>query len=232
MTNPPLLLLPGMMCDARLFAPQIAGLSAQFPIMTAPLNVGRTVAELADQVLQHAPPVFALCGLSMGGIVAMEIVRKAPQRVRKLALLDTNPLAEQPEKAAAREPQIQAVRNGELRSIMRDEMKPHYLCDGPDRQHILNLCMDMAEGLGPGVFENQSRALQTRPDQTDTLANVSVPTLVLCGEEDALCPVERHALMHGLINNSTLTVVANAGHLPTLEQPEATTQALRDWLSS
>lgn len=232
MANLPLLLLPGMMCDARLFAPQIASLSAQFPIMTAPLNDGRTVAELADQVLQQAPPVFALCGLSMGGIVAMEIVRMAPQRVRKLALLDTNPLAEQPEKAAAREPQIQAVRNGELRSVMRDEMKPHYLCDGPERQRILDLCMEMAEKLGPGIFEDQSRALQTRPDQTDTLANVSVPTLVLCGEEDALCPVERHQLMHGLISNSTLTVVANAGHLPTLEQPEATTQAIRDWLSS
>jgi pimeloyl-ACP methyl ester carboxylesterase len=231
MTNKPLLLLPGMMCDARLFAPQIASLSASVPLMTLPLNNESTVTALAAHVLQHAPPQFALCGLSMGGIVAMEVIRQAPERVERLALLDTNPLAELPEKAAVREPQIQSALNGNLRGIMRDEMKPHYLSDGPDRQRILDLCMAMAESLGPDVFERQSRALQSRPDQTATLQNVTVPTLVLCGEADALCPVERHELMHSLVPQSQLKVIASAGHLPTLEQPEATSQALMEWLS-
>ncbi len=231
MTKTPLLLLPGMMCDARLFAPQVAMLSASWAVMVCPLTNGDSIDKIATHVLQHAPPSFALCGLSMGGIVAMEMMRQAPQRVEKLALLDTNPLAEHPDRIAAREPQIQAALNGGLRALMRDEMKPHYLVDGPNRPRILDLCMDMAESLGPEVFVSQSRALQSRRDQRDTLTTVSVPSLIMCGESDALCPVERHELMHRLVPVSKLLVVPDAGHLPTLEQPEVTTQALRHWLS-
>lgn len=228
--NDPLLLLPGMMCDARLFAPQIAAFSGMRAVMTAPLNEGDTIESLAGDVLAVAPPSFALAGLSMGGIVAMEVIRQAPERVTRLALLDTNPKAEAPAVAQHRAPQIAKVRAGDLRAVMRDEMKPNYLTDGPRMGQILDLCMEMAETLGPEVFVRQSRALQTRPDQQETLRSVAVPTLVLCGEDDALCPIHRHELMHSLVPGSVLTVIKGAGHLPTLEQPDATNEALAKWL--
>ena len=228
--NDPLVLLPGMMCDARLYGPQIDAFSHERAIMVAPVGDHETVQALAKDVLSAAPARFALAGLSMGGIVAMEVIRQAPARVTRLALLDTNPKAEVPEIAARREPQIEKVGKGGLRGVMRDEMKPNYLTDGPNMGQILDLCMAMAETLGPDVFVRQSRALQTRPDQRDTLRTVKVPTLILCGEDDALCPIHRHELMHDLIPHATLTIVKRAGHLPTLEQPAATNEALASWL--
>jgi pimeloyl-ACP methyl ester carboxylesterase len=168
----------------------------------------------------------------MGGIVAMEVVAQAPDRVTHLALLDTNPKAETPQVQARRAPQIEKVQAGGLDAVMRDEMKPNYLTDGPNRAAILDLCMQMALSLGPEVFLRQSRALRDRPDQQDRLRRVTVPTLILCGRDDSLCPVERHALMHSLIPHSTLHIVESAGHLPTLEQPLETTAALARWLEA
>lgn len=227
----PLVLLAGMMCDARLFAPQITALSGKMPLHLAPITEHDTVEALSADILRQAPPQFALAGLSMGGIVAMEIIRQAPERVMRLALLDTNPKAEAADVKARREPQIERVLAGGLIEVMRDEMKPNYLADGPRRGDILDLCMDMAKALGPEVFVNQSRALQARPDQQETLRSVDVPTLILCGQEDRLCPVERHELMHALIKESVLEIIPNAGHLPTLEQPEMTNSALLRWLA-
>jgi len=226
----PVVLLPGMMCDSRLFASQITAFSPERPVMVMPLTGGRTMAELAKRVLEHSPPRFALAGLSMGGIVAMEVIRQAPGRITRLALMDTNPLADPPELAPVRESQVRRVKNGGLRAVMRDEMKPRYLADGPDCQSILDLCMEMAETLGPSAFVDQSRAIQTRTDQCETLQSVSAPTLVLCGEQERLCPVSRHELMHELISGSRLIVIPDAGHLPTLEQPERTSEALQEWL--
>ncbi len=219
------------MCDARLFAPQIAAFSRERAVMVAPIAAHDSTAALAAEVLAHAPPRFALAGLSMGGIVAMEVMALAPERVERLALLDTNPRSELPAMQARRQPQIDRALDGELAAIMRDEMKPNYLADGPQKAAILDLCMDMALALGPQVFARQSRALRDRPDRQETLRAVTVPTLVLCGEDDRLCPLERHELMHRLVAGSTLTVLPGAGHLPTLEQPEATTAALRRWLA-
>jgi pimeloyl-ACP methyl ester carboxylesterase len=219
-----------MMCDARLFSPQIEALSSDRSIAFMPLRDANTITGLAEMVLAAAPPTFALAGLSMGGIVAMEIMRLAPKRAARLALLDTNALAEPPEKAAVRKAQVTKVRHGELAAVMRDEMKPNYLAEGPNRSKILDLCMAMAESLGPAVFEDQSNALQNRPDQRNTLSTVRVPTLILCGEDDRLCPLERHQLMHDLIPDSHLDVIPGAGHLPTLEQPERTNAALKSWL--
>ena len=226
----PLVLLPGMMCDARLFTPQIAAFSAKRAVQIAPLTQHANMTALAQSVLDNAPPHFALAGLSMGGIVAMEIMRIAPERVVRLALIDTNPKAELPEVRARRQPQIAKVRAGELRTVMRDEMKPNYLSDGPNLGAILDLCMVMSESLGPDVFELQSLAIQSRIDQQDTLRKITVPTLILCGEDDSLCPPERHHLMHELISDSTLSIIPRAGHLPTLEQPELTNEALTQWL--
>lgn len=228
----PLVLLPGMMCDARLFAPQIAAFSGRVPLLAAPITAHDSIAALARDVLAWAPPRFALAGLSMGGIVAMEVLAQAPDRVARLALLDTNPLAEAEAVKARRGPQMAAVRAGGLRAVMRDEMKPNYLAEGPGRQAVLDLCMEMALDLGPEVFLRQSRALMHRPDQTVSLRAYPGRTLILCGRHDTLCPVERHRMMADICVNSALHIVEGAGHLPTLEQPEETNAALRRWLEA
>lgn len=226
----PLLLLPGMMCDARLFGPQIAAFSGKVAMMSMPMGARDDMGALAADVLVCAPARFAMAGLSMGGILAMEVLRRAPERVAGMALMDTNPLAETEAAKARRGPQIAAAKAGELRRVMRDEMKPNYLADGPDRGAILELCMVMATDLGPDVFINQSKALRDRRDQCDTLRGFDGPALVLCGRQDVLCPVERHELIHGLLNNSRLEIIEDAGHLPTLEAPERTNAALGRWL--
>lgn len=222
----PLIFLPGMMCDARLFQPQIDALGG----LCLTVGGANTLEALAQTVLAETPERFALAGLSMGGIVAMEVVRQAPDRVTRLALMDTNPLAESDEVKARRGLQMDKVRAGGLESVMRDEMKPNYLADTPDRDAILDLCMEMALAQGPEVFLRQSIALRDRPDQSETLMAFDKPALVLCGRHDALCPVHRHELMADLLPRATLTIIEGAGHLPTLETPDDTTRALADWL--
>lgn len=187
---------------------------------------------LAADVLDHAPKCFALAGLSMGGIVAMEILRQAPGRVDRLALLDTNPLAETPEMQARRGPQIAAAKAGDFARIMRDEMKPNYLANKANRAAILDLCMTMAMDLGADVFARQSRALRDRTDQTQTLRRFEGRSLVLCGRHDIPCPVERHELMHQLLPGSRLDIIEDAGHLTTLETPDAVIRSLRTWLEN
>ncbi len=220
-----------MMCDARLFAPQIAAFSGARSVMVGYLGGQSSVEALAEAALQDAPPRFALAGLSMGGIVAMAIVARAPERVTRLALMDTNASAERDEIAARRLPQIAAVESGALRAVMRDEMKPNYLAEGPNQGAILDTCMAMADALGAEVFVRQSRALMSRPDARAGLQSVTVPTLVLCGAEDSLCPLHRHETIRDLVPGSELQVIAGAGHLPTLEQPDRTTRALAGWLA-
>ena len=229
--NEPLLLLPGMMCDARVFTSQIATFSVDRPVMVAPLTGRSSIVGLAENILAHAPPRFALAGLSMGGITAMEVVRQAPERVSRLALMDTNPLAEPDQRAAERFPQIERVLAGGLRQVIRDEMKPSYLTDGPNTGRILDLCMAMAEALGTEAFVSQSHALQRRRDKSDTLRAVQVPTLILCGVDDSLCPLDRHEMMRDFIPGARLAVIPGASHLPTLEQPEHTNRELNQWLN-
>ena len=228
--NTPLVFLPGMMCDGRLFGPQVEVLSVIRSVSCGELVAADRIGALAEDALSRAPDLFALAGLSMGGIVAMEVLRRAPERVAGLALMDTNPLAELPDVAARRGPQMERARTGGLYSVMQDEMKPNYLAKGDRRGEVLDLCMEMAMDLGPNVFCRQSIALRDRPDQTAVLAESRVPTLVLCGREDALCPVSRHEFMHELIPGSTFTIIEGAGHLPTLEKPQETTAALARWL--
>lgn len=219
-----LVLLPGMMCDARLFQHMPAHLCLA-------ISQHDTVEALAADVLAKAPETFALGGLSMGGIVAMEIIRQAPDRVTKLALMNTNCEAETDKVKALRAPQIRKAQDGALRAVMRDEMKPNYLANGPNRQPVLDICMDMALALGPEVFVTQSKALMSRPDQKKTLASWRKPTLILTGAEDRLCPLHRHQLMADLMPQATLTVLDGAGHLPVLERPAETAQAITDWLT-
>jgi pimeloyl-ACP methyl ester carboxylesterase len=225
----PLVLIPGMMCDARMWGGVDAMLGV--PVLHHLPTQAETMSALAAMVLADAPPRFALAGLSMGGILAMEILRQAPERVTRLALLDTNPRAETPEAQARRAPQIARALAGEMDSVIRDDMKPNYLAPGPGNQAILDLCMDMALALGPQVFARQSCALRDRPDQQATLAAFKGPAMVLMGAQDRLCPLDHHQLMHDLMPQSRLHILPGAAHLPPLEQPEATARAFRDWLA-
>lgn len=225
----PLVLIPGLMCDARLWGDLPAALHPRAVIHALPVGAD-TMAALAQEVLRVAPPRFALAGLSMGGIVAMEILAQAPDRVDRLALLDTNPLAEAPEIQNKRGPQIARALQGDLAQVIRTEMKPYYLANGPDQTAILDLCLDMALTLGPAVFARQSLALRNRADRQGALAAFSGPALVLMGAQDQLCPRTRHDLMHDLMPQSRLVVIDGAGHLPPLERPIETTAALRRWL--
>lgn len=226
----PLVMLPGMMCDARLFAPQYLVLESTRPVIIPHLYGAEQITSLVENIMPSLPPQFALAGLSMGGIIAMEICRLYPGRVTRLALMDTNPFAEAPERQALRQTQIDRVSAGGLKEIMRDEMKPHYLAATAQRAEILDLCMAMALTLGDDVFIQQSRMLASRRDQTATLQTIKVPTLLLHGEEDYLCPATHHLAMADLITGAKLVTIPHAGHLPCLEQPAKTNLALRRWL--
>ena len=226
----PLVLVPGMMCDARLYGPQIELLSREMNLMVACATRGERVEEIASDILMACPQKFALAGLSMGGIIAMEILRRAPERVTRIALMDSNPQAETPQTSVAYEPMIVGVKAGRLDEVMRGFMKPDYLAPGPRRMEVLALMAEMARDLGPQVFLRQVRALQKRRDQQATLRKCKVPALVLCGAHDRLTPVKRHEFMAGLIPYAKLVVLDDAGHVPTLEAPDAVTQALREWM--
>ncbi|WP_456389810.1 alpha/beta fold hydrolase [Profundibacter sp.] len=228
----PLLLIPGMMCDARLFSPQITEFSAERAVHIASVTKCESIEEMAQNVLDSAPANFALAGLSMGAMVAMEIVRRAPERVTRVALMDTNSQSETPAIAATREPQIVGVMAGRLTEVMSDVMRPEYLAEGPKRTEILALMQDMAIALGEGEFVRQSRALQRRPDQQKTLRKIRMPALVLCGAEDRLTLPRRHEFMSELIPYATLRIIEGAGHVPTLEAPDATNAALREWIEA
>ena len=223
-------MVPGMMCDERIFSPQIEALSQNLEVTIADISNFSSVRELASDVLKKAPKKFSLLGHSMGGIVAMEIYPQEPNRIEKLILMDTNPKAELDEVKLKREPQIREVNKGKLLEVMRDEMKPNYLAESENKRSVLNVCMDMALTLGPDVFINQSRALQSRLDQQNTIQSINIPVLIMCGSEDKLCPVERHEMMHNMISDSDLKIINNAGHMPTLEQPRETTEVIKEWL--
>ena len=223
-------MIPGMMCDERIFAPQIEELVSKRSVHIADISKHDNISDLAADVLSNAPPKFCLVGHSMGGIVAMEICAQDPKRIEKLVLIDTNPLAELEEVKLKREPQISDALSGKLVDVIRDEMKPNYLASSENQDIILNICMEMALSLGPKVFINQSRALQTRADQQSNIQSINIPVLIMCGSEDKLCTVERHEMMHNMISNSELKIINNAGHMPTLEQPSETTEVLKEWL--
>lgn len=230
MTNLPLVFLPGMMCDDRLYAPQIEALSPDYDVQVLPVTGHDNMNDLAAEVLLQAPQRFVLAGLSMGGIVAMEVVRQAPDRIERLILMDTNPKSEADAVKAMRQPQIDAVQSGGLEAVLTQQMIPNYLHSTSTREDLKELCLQAALDLGPDVFTRQSLALRDRPDQQETLKTYQGQTLILTGDDDRLCPMHRHTLMHELLPNSELVVIEGAGHLPTLEKPEETNAALQGWL--
>jgi len=230
MSSDPVVFLPGMMCDARLFAPQLADLSRDMAVTVAPITGGDRIEEIASGLLDVLPQRFALAGLSMGGIVAMDILRRAPDRVTRIALMDTNSLAETPQSAAGYEPFIIKLRAGRIAEAVEMMLGRDVLAPGPARAGVISALVEMAEDLGVAAIIRQTRALQRRRDYQSVLRRCKVPALVLCGAHDTLTPLKRHEFMAELIPNATLTVIPEAGHLPVLEQPEVTTAALRGWL--
>ena len=230
MSSDPVVFLPGMMCDARLFAPQLADLSRDMAVTVAPITGGDRIEEIASGLLDVLPQRFALAGLSMGGIVAMDILRRAPDRVTRIALMDTNSLAETPQSAAGYEPFIIKLRAGRIAEAVEMMLGRDVLAPGPARAGVMSALVEMAEGLGAAAIIRQTRALQRRRDYQSVLRRCKVPALVLCGAHDTLTPLKRHEFMAEMIPNATLTVIPDAGHLPVLEQPEVTTAALRGWL--
>ena len=220
------LLLPGMMCDARLWQHQVDALDQD--CIHADTTGADNFESMAQRVLENAPDRFAVAGLSMGGILGFEIWRQAPERVTHMALLDTNPHAEVPERKALRPKQIETALGGGLRELAIESLKPLYLAEAHrDDEELLGLILDMALDLGPEVFRTQSLALRDRIDSVPALATITCPTLVLCGREDTLCPVQHHELMAEQIPDSRLVVVENCGHLSSLEQPAIVTAELK-----
>lgn len=225
--SPRLLLLPGNMCDTRLWR----GLDG-LPSAHADLTRDDTIAAMAARALAEHPGGLLPVGFSMGGIVALEMARQAPDRITGLILADTNAGADLPERAAARPAQQQRVRGGELARIVADELKPAYLAaQNREDPGIRSLVFDMAMALGEDVFVRQSEALRTRADLGPVLDAFAGPVLLVCGTEDGLCPPAWHEAMAARCRHAELRVIAGAGHLLPLEQSQAFRAIVDDWLT-
>lgn len=222
-------MLPGLLCDDRLWRTQADALSDVVTPMIADLTRDDSIEGMARRVLAEAPPVFALAALSMGGYVAFEIMRQAPDRVTHLALFDTSPAPDAPERAARRRADVAAVERGRFVGItprLLPELVHRRHLDGPVGQEV----MAMAQRVGKEAFLRQQHAILTRPDSRPTLETIQVPTLIAVGEDDVRAPVAVAEAMHQAIPHSMLYVFWECGHLPPLEVPEEATGVLRTWL--
>lgn len=225
-----LILIPGLACTARLFEPQISVLSKDREVIVADHRQDDSMASIAARLLKDAPERFALAGLSMGGYVAMEVMRQAPGRVSRLALLDTTARPDTPETHQNRERQIALAGAGRFEDIFTT-LWPRLV--HPERQgdrDLQDIVFGMMRETGPEVFIRQQHAIMGRPDSRPLLPNIEIPTLILVGEGDAITPPDVAREMADLIEWVSLTVIPRAGHTSTLEQPERVNQALRMWL--
>jgi pimeloyl-ACP methyl ester carboxylesterase len=227
---PPVVLIPGLLASARLYAAQIPALWQVGPVMVAQHTLDDSMTALAARILAAAPATFALAGLSMGGYVCFEILRQAPQRVARLALLDTSPRPDTPEQTAGRRAQIALASRGRFEEILEGQL-PRLLWQRHREDPALRTLLEqMAQEVGVAAFIRQQTAIMGRADSRPTLGNIRCPTLVLVGENDELTPPERAAEMAGSIAGARLVTVPECGHVSTLEQPAAVTRALLEWL--
>lgn len=231
MTGAPLVFIPGLMADARLFLPQLVRLGAAHATQIILPTTGDTVEQMSGAMLPALPESFVLIGHGLGGDVALDIVRRIPDRVTRLVLIATDPLSEAPQTAGQREMRMLAARAGRLAEAMREEVPAQALAPGPWQDEVLALVQDMALGLGEGVYLRQSRALQRRPDQQKTMRRMKLPALILAGAHDSLVPLRRQEFTANLMPFGKLQIIENAGNLPTLEEPEATSALLEAFLS-
>ncbi len=233
MTEPlPIVLVPGLIASPRLFAAQIPELWRFGPVTIADHTRDDSMEGIARRILAAAPPRFALGGLSMGGYVAFEIARQAPERVAKLALLDTTARPDAPEQIEARRAQIELARGGRFGEIP-DQLFPRLI--HPTHQgdeELRRVVRQMAEEVGAEGFVLQQTAIMNRPDSRASAAAIRCPTLVLVGEGDQITPPERAEEMAGIIPGARLVTVPECGHLSTIERPQEVTRALVEWMGA
>ncbi|WP_366553572.1 alpha/beta fold hydrolase [Aquibaculum sediminis] len=226
----PLALLPGLLLDGTFWHHQVAALADIAEPWVADFTSQESVAAMAQSVLAAMPERFALCGLSMGGYVAQEIMRQAPERVERLALLDTKARPDDADTTARRRGLIELAQKGAFKGVT-PRLLP--LLIHPDRledEELTRHIMEMAEAVGRDAFLRQQQAILDRADYRPLLASIRCPTLVLCGREDQLTPADLHTELAASIADARLVVLENCGHLPPLERPEATNRELRRWL--
>lgn len=228
--KPNIVLLPGLLNDASVFSELVAALSTEATVEVGDLTLADSIAELATGVLQSASaPRFVLLGLSLGGYVAFEIMRQAPERVAGLVLMDTTARPDTPAAQAKREAQIKLAAT-DLDAVI-EQLLP--LLSHPDRLNlpaVRGVIQSMASGLGQAVFERQQRAIMARPDSRPTLAKIACPTLILCGRDDLITPPELSTEMADGIRHARLEIIEQCGHLASLDQPEIVGKLMLDWL--
>lgn len=231
MTGEPLVLLPGMNCSARLWGGVLDQLEGPAPQVVHGQLVQPTLDGCLAGLLETLPPRFALAGLSLGGIVAMALTRVAPERVTRLCLMSTNSRPPTPEQRAAWSVQREQLADGRTaRDVQRDLLPVLLHADSRDKV-IEETVLAMADDVGTEALDAQLALQATRVDERPALAHVTVPTLVLAAEGDALCPVARHQEIRDLVPGARLVVIPGVGHLVPLEAPRAVAAALADWLA-
>lgn len=228
----PTVLIPGLVCTPALYREQLSALWRFGPVTVADHTRDDSMAGIARRILSQAPARFALIGLSMGGYIAFEILRQAPERAAKLALLDTTARPDAPEQTEARKRQIEMAQSGRFSDIAR-LLFPRFVAAARHADRALQETVRrMADDTGPDAFVRQQTAIMNRVDSRPTLGRIACPTLVVVGEQDVLTPPDRAAEMVAAIPNARQIVVPNCGHLCTLEQPDVLTQVLGDFLGS
>ena len=227
----PLVLVPGLLCDSALWRHQVAHLADVAEIMVADVTGHDSMAAMADAVLSQAPPgKFALAGLSMGGYVSLEIMRRAPERVTRLALLDTSARKDTEEQRQRRLAFIAQTEQGDFKGVTNRLLpflvEPDRLKDGPLVEEI----MAMSQRVGKDAYLREQKAIMSRPDSRPRLGEIRVPTLVLVGRQDALTPFEVNEELASRISRAKFVVIEACGHMSTMERPEAVTAVMRYWL--
>ena len=229
--RPALVLLPGLLCNERLWRPQIRGLSDIAEIVVADLSQETSMADMAAHVLSTAPGRFALAGLSMGGYVAFELMRRAPERVVRLALLDTSARADAPETAARRRDLVDLARRGRFRAVNERLLRTFVHEDRLGDEALIAEITAMTGEAGRDTFLRQQQAIRARPDSRPGLPRIRCPSLVLCGRQDQLTPLAMSEEIAALIPGARLSVIEECGHLSTMERPAEVTAEMRKWLA-
>jgi pimeloyl-ACP methyl ester carboxylesterase len=227
----PIVLVPGLNCSARLYADQIPALWRFGPVQVADHTRESSMDAIAARILAAAPPRFALAGLSMGGYLALTIVQHAPERVQKLALLDTSARPETPEQTERRSPQIALAESGRFAEVPALQFPVFVHRNRQGDEALRERVRIMAEETGAQAFLRQQHALMTRADSRPSLTAIRCPTLVLVGDGDELTPPPLSQEIAAGVAGSRLVIVADCGHLSTMEQPDAVNRALVEWMT-